>query len=75
MNGVENTILARRPGLLIIVTLGILVASAKVSIHLVQADLYHLPFREGSFDFAYSVGPLHWHYGHDLKDGRKTDVR
>lgn len=29
------------------------------NVHLVQADLYHLPFREGSFDFAYSIGVLH----------------
>lgn len=29
------------------------------NVHLVQADLYHLPFRERSFDFAYSIGVLH----------------
>lgn len=29
------------------------------NVHLVQADLYHLPFREGSFDFVYSIGVLH----------------
>lgn len=29
------------------------------NVHLVQADLYHLPFREGAFDFAYSIGVLH----------------
>jgi SAM-dependent methyltransferase len=28
-------------------------------VHLVQADVYHLPFREGGFDFAYSLGVLH----------------
>src|SRR3990172_2722911 len=28
-------------------------------IHLVQADIYRLPFREASFDFAYSLGVLH----------------
>ena len=27
--------------------------------HVVQADLYSLPFREGTFDLAYSVGVLH----------------
>jgi hypothetical protein len=35
LNGLETTILARRPGLVIIVTLGVLVASAWVSIYLV----------------------------------------
>jgi len=29
------------------------------NVHLVQADLYRLPFREKSFDFAYSIGVLH----------------
>lgn len=29
------------------------------NVHLVQSDLYHLPFRAGSFDFAYSIGVLH----------------
>lgn len=29
------------------------------NVHLVQADLYRLPFREESFDFAYSIGVLH----------------
>ena len=28
-------------------------------VHLVQADVYHLPFRPGVFDFAYSIGVLH----------------
>ncbi|MFQ5874193.1 MAG: methyltransferase domain-containing protein, partial [Dehalococcoidia bacterium] len=28
------------------------------NVHLVQADLYRLPFREGSFDFVYSIGVL-----------------
>lgn len=28
-------------------------------VHLVQADIYRLPFREGAFDFAYSLGVLH----------------
>ncbi|HEY7678817.1 MAG TPA: methyltransferase domain-containing protein [Candidatus Methylomirabilis sp.] len=28
-------------------------------VHLVQADIYRLPFAEGSFDFAYSLGVLH----------------
>ncbi len=28
-------------------------------VHLVQADIYHLPFAEGIFDFAYSLGVLH----------------
>jgi len=27
--------------------------------HIVQADLYHLPFRPGTFDFIYSLGVLH----------------
>lgn len=29
------------------------------NVHLVQADLYRLPFRKGIFDFAYSIGVLH----------------
>jgi SAM-dependent methyltransferase len=29
------------------------------NVHLVQADVYHLPFRPGAFDFAYSIGVLH----------------
>jgi SAM-dependent methyltransferase len=29
------------------------------NVHLVQADLYRLPFRRGVFDFAYSIGVLH----------------
>jgi SAM-dependent methyltransferase len=28
-------------------------------IHLVQADIFALPFREGTFDLAYSIGVLH----------------
>ena len=28
-------------------------------VHLVQADLFHMPFREGAFDLAYSIGVLH----------------
>ncbi|HEY5908140.1 MAG TPA: methyltransferase domain-containing protein, partial [Vicinamibacteria bacterium] len=28
-------------------------------VHLVQADLFHMPFRPRSFDLAYSVGVLH----------------
>jgi SAM-dependent methyltransferase len=28
-------------------------------VHLVQADLFQMPFRAGSFDLAYSVGVLH----------------
>lgn len=27
--------------------------------HVVQADLYHLPFKPGTFDLAYSIGVLH----------------
>jgi uncharacterized protein YbaR (Trm112 family)/SAM-dependent methyltransferase len=27
--------------------------------HIVQADIYHLPFRPETFDFAYSIGVLH----------------
>jgi SAM-dependent methyltransferase/uncharacterized protein YbaR (Trm112 family) len=27
--------------------------------HVVQGDIYHLPIREGSLDFAYSIGVLH----------------
>ena len=27
--------------------------------HVVQGDVYHLPFKEGVFDFAYSIGVLH----------------
>lgn len=29
------------------------------NVHLVQADIYALPFRSGTFDFAYSLGVLH----------------
>ena len=29
------------------------------SIHIVQADVYQLPFQEGLFDFIYSLGVLH----------------
>lgn len=29
------------------------------NVHLVQANLYRLPFRQGGFDFAYSIGVLH----------------
>lgn len=29
------------------------------NVHLVQADVYSLPFRPGVFDFAYSIGVLH----------------
>lgn len=28
--------------------------------HLVQGDIYHLPFKNGVFDFAYSIGVLHF---------------
>ena len=29
------------------------------NVHIVQADLYHLPFRRQTFDYVYSVGVLH----------------
>lgn len=29
------------------------------NVHLVQANIYKLPFRPGTFDFAYSIGVLH----------------
>ena len=29
------------------------------NVHLVQADVYHLPIRRGVLDFAYSIGVLH----------------
>jgi len=29
------------------------------NVHLVQADVYNLPFKPGVFDFAYSIGVLH----------------
>jgi SAM-dependent methyltransferase/uncharacterized protein YbaR (Trm112 family) len=29
------------------------------NVHLVQADVYQLPFKPGVFDFAYSIGVLH----------------
>lgn len=29
------------------------------SVHIVQADIYNLPFREGLFDYIYSIGVLH----------------
>jgi SAM-dependent methyltransferase len=28
-------------------------------VHLIQADLFRMPFREGTFDLAYSIGVLH----------------
>lgn len=31
----------------------------RLGIHLVQADLFHLPFRRETFDLAYSIGVLH----------------
>lgn len=31
----------------------------RATVHLVQADIFALPFREGTFDLAYSVGVLH----------------
>jgi SAM-dependent methyltransferase len=32
---------------------------AGTRVHLVQADLFALPFRDGTFDLAYSIGVLH----------------
>ena len=32
---------------------------ARPNVHLLQADIFALPFREGTFDLAYSVGVLH----------------
>jgi len=29
------------------------------NVHILQADIYNLPFREGTFDYAYSIGVLH----------------
>jgi ubiquinone/menaquinone biosynthesis C-methylase UbiE len=29
------------------------------NVHILQADLFHLPFREGTFDAMYSIGVLH----------------
>jgi len=29
------------------------------NVHIVQGDIYHLPFRKGTFDFIYSLGVLH----------------
>jgi len=29
------------------------------NVHLVQADIFRLPFRDGTFDLAYSIGVLH----------------
>jgi SAM-dependent methyltransferase len=29
------------------------------NVHILQADLFHLPFREGTFDLMYSIGVLH----------------
>lgn len=31
----------------------------KNNVHVVQADIYHLPFPKQSFDYAYSIGVLH----------------
>ncbi|PYS95481.1 MAG: hypothetical protein DMF50_08680 [Acidobacteria bacterium] len=28
-------------------------------VHLIQADLFHMPFRDATFDLAYSIGVLH----------------
>jgi SAM-dependent methyltransferase len=33
--------------------------SGQPNVHLVQADIYNLPFRPATFDFAYSLGVLH----------------
>lgn len=33
--------------------------AGRKGVHLVQADIYRLPFREAAFDFAYSLGVLH----------------
>jgi len=32
---------------------------ARPNVHLLQADIFALPFRDGTFDLAYSVGVLH----------------
>lgn len=32
---------------------------SKENVHLVQADIFAMPFREGTFDLAYSIGVLH----------------
>lgn len=29
------------------------------NVHIIQADIYHLPFRQGTFQFIYSLGVLH----------------
>src|SRR3989338_7881926 len=29
------------------------------NVHIVQADIYHLPFKKETFDFAFSIGVLH----------------
>jgi len=34
-------------------------AGSLPNVHLVQADVYHLPFRPATFDFVYSIGVLH----------------
>ena len=31
----------------------------KEGVHIIQADIFNLPFREGAFDFIYSIGVLH----------------
>ena len=33
--------------------------SARKSVHVIQADVFHLPFRPGTFDVACSIGVLH----------------
>ncbi len=33
--------------------------AGRKGVHLVQGDIYRLPFAEGTFDFAYSLGVLH----------------
>jgi SAM-dependent methyltransferase len=32
---------------------------SRENVHLIQADIFALPFREGTFDLAYSIGVLH----------------
>ena len=34
-------------------------SAAGRNVHLVQADIFAMPFRDGTFDMAYSVGVLH----------------
>jgi SAM-dependent methyltransferase len=43
-------------------------------VHLVQADVFDMPFREGTFDKAYAIGVLHHTPDPEAAFGRMVDV-